>query len=105
MNNGVSTDKAGFICLDGNRVVGSFHDESGQRYFSECNHEEMNDWSAQIGATHLIECSNDRNWGMRYAKVLKTVVHVAVDVDENDQPVWESWPIRGHKFFKNEVTV
>ena len=100
MNNGITTDKAGFYCLDGNRVIGEFTGESGHRYFSDLPEDEDNlNWGRDNGATHLIEARGDINWACRYARVLKTVVYVAVDVDENNRAIWEKWPITSHRIF------
>jgi len=32
----------------------------------------------------------------RTARILKTVAYVAIDEDENGQPVFEKWPLRAH---------
>lgn len=37
--------------------------------------------------------------GFRYAKVLKTVAWIAVDEDENGDPVYEKWDIKQHRFY------
>ena len=101
MNNGISTDSAGFLCLHGERVIGQFTDQSGHRYFSELSHDEDNlNWGLDHGATHIIEARGDLNWACRYARVLKTVVHVLVDVDSDNKPVWESWPIKNRRTFR-----
>ena len=101
MNNGITTDKEGFFCLNGNKVSGQFTDQSGHRYFSELSQDEDNlNWGLDHGATHLIEARGDLNWACRYARVLKTVVHVLVDVDSDNKPVWESWPIKNRSTFR-----
>tara|TARA_R110000850_G_scaffold241392_1_gene365974 strand:- start:1279 stop:1626 length:348 start_codon:yes stop_codon:yes gene_type:complete len=104
MNNGITTNKEGVICLDGNKVIGQFTDQSGHRYFSELSQDEDNlNWGLDHGATHLIEARGDLNWACRYARVLKTVVHVLVDVDSDNHPVWESWPIKNRRTFRAAV--
>lgn len=40
--------------------------------------------------------------GFRYAKVLKTVAWVVVDEDDNGEPVYEKWNIKGHRFYDTE---
>lgn len=37
--------------------------------------------------------------GYRYAKVLKTVAWVVVDVDDNDDPIYDKWEIKDHRFY------
>lgn len=104
MIRGINTDKSGHVTLDGNRVIGSFHDNSGLRYYSllgtDINDNPVDSYGHSIGATHLIECSGDISWGCRYAKVLKTRVHVAVDEDE-DGTIWQTWAIKGNRTFSH----
>jgi hypothetical protein len=38
----------------------------------------------------------------RYAKVLKTVIYVAVDEDENGQPVLEKWKLKRHEKYDTD---
>lgn len=50
------------------------------------------------GATHTLVVDDVVGFPFRAAKVLKTVVYVAVDEDENGI-VWEKWPIKKHRIF------
>jgi hypothetical protein len=46
-------------------------------------------WAAERSATHTIFVTD----GTRPARVLKTVAYIGVD-EEDDQIVWEKWPIK-----------
>ena len=37
--------------------------------------------------------------GVRFAKILKTVAHVAVDESEGGTPVLETWKIKQHRVY------
>lgn len=50
----------------------------------------VSEWARDQGALHTIELSH----GNRFGIVLKTVVKVIVDEDENGNAVWESWAVK-----------
>jgi hypothetical protein len=52
-----------------------------------------NDWSAERGATHTLDCGSGAGRGTRPARLLKTVLYVGVDEDADGQIVWEKWNV------------
>ena len=64
------------------------------------------DWALSHGMTHEIFLRpvwNDYR-DVRFAIVKATVVQVAVDEGEGGKPVYEKWPITGHKKYPTEST-
>jgi len=65
------------------------------------------DWSAERGATHTLYCGETTEpfgcpgRGTRPAKLLKTVLYVGLD-EENDAIVWEKWQIQTLWTFAND---
>jgi len=56
-----------------------------------------NEWALSQGMTHEVGVAGEGlagDYGYRFARVLKTVAHIAVDEDEYGQAVLESWPIK-----------
>ena len=57
-------------------------------------------WSAERGATHTLYCGEvdgpygTPGRGTRPAKLLKSVMYVGVDEDEDGHIVWQKWAIR-----------
>jgi hypothetical protein len=49
-----------------------------------------NEWAISQGLTHEIDCGEVH----RFARVLKTVAHVAIDEAADGTPVIEKWEIR-----------
>lgn len=51
-----------------------------------------NHWALVHGLTHEVDVLD----GVRFARVLKTVAHVAVDENADGNPVLEAWKIKQH---------
>ena len=51
------------------------------------------DWSEAQGATHTLYCGEGCGKGTRPAKLLKTVLYVGTD-EQDDKIVWEKWSIK-----------
>lgn len=75
------------------------HQKSNAGEFQEVDHGRFftyrltNDaWATAAGYTHEIDVLD----GVRFARVLKTVVHVCIDEDADGKPVQEIWKIKNH---------
>jgi len=76
-------------------VTGSFVNKETDVLF-EYSNQVTCEWAKnEMGATHIIFVLD----GVRFAKVLKTVVHILIDEDDSGQPVWEKWDIKKHKIY------
>ena len=49
--------------------------------------------------SHGLNCEIDVLDGVRYAKVLKTVAHVATDENPDGTPVLEKWNLKNHSVY------
>ena len=66
-------------------------------------------WAKKEGATHQIHPFGKTygtqiagDYHIRYAKIKKTVVYVAVDEDHAGRPVWEKWKIKQFQWYVKE---
>lgn len=56
-----------------------------------------NEWALNQGLTHEVAVAGEGlagDYGYRFARVLKTIAHIAVDEGENGLAIMESWPIK-----------
>ena len=87
-----------------------FQDASGSHVFNEGEFQECdfgkyftyrntdNPWAIEHGFMHEVDVLD----GVRFAKVLKTVVHICIDEDAYGKPVCEIWKIKQHnKYVKS----
>ena len=70
-------------------VAGRFRELDCGNTF-EFSREGLSDWDIKQGATHTVAVLDGNT---RAARVLKTVVHIIVDEDENGA-VWEKWRVK-----------
>lgn len=73
---------------------GEFQEKTCGKYFTYSKTTDA--WAIAKGCTHEIDVLD----GVRFAKVLKTVVHVCVDEDENGLFLFEVWAIKNHIKYK-----
>lgn len=65
-------------------------------------------WSAEQGATHTLYCGEVEGpcgtpgRGTRPAKLLKSVLYVGIDEDDEGKIVWEKWSVKIQWSFKND---
>jgi hypothetical protein len=69
---------------------GEFQEKSNGKYFSY--RKTTDAWAIANGCTHEIDVLD----GVRFAKVLKTVVHVCLDEDESGKALFQVWQIKRH---------
>ncbi len=85
----------------GQPVIGSFVSKETNAYFEYSDQPILhNQWAIDQGATHVVYVC-DVFCNTRAACVLKTVVYIGVDEDENGNMVWEKWPIKQHRLVAN----
>jgi hypothetical protein len=70
--------------------LGEFQEASVGNYFTY--RFTSNDWANQQGFTHEIDVTD----GVRFARVMKTVVQICTDEDANGSAVFETWKIKKH---------
>ena len=58
------------------------------------------EWSEKQGATHTLYCGEGLGRGTRPAKLLKTVLYVGLD-EEEDKIIWTKWDIKTLWVFEN----
>lgn len=73
--------------------LGEFVEVEHGKWFSY--KETENTWAKENNLPHEIDVLD----GVRFARVLKTVAHVAVDEDSEGKAVIEKWHIRKHISF------
>jgi len=82
-------------------LLGSFVEKDGGKLFEYAvRPDEGIDFAPDC--PHIVYVTNaieGVDMGFRYAKVLKTVAWIAVDEDDNGEPVYEKWDIKQHRFY------
>ena len=76
------------------KVLGCFRNKETGAFF-EYDAEPL--WKIS-GADHALFMSDGTK---RTARVLKTVVYVAIDEDEYGNAVWDKWQIKDHRMYNN----
>ncbi len=75
----------------GDKITGYFIEKDyGARFEFRAVERE---WLKEQGCTHEIAVNDVHGYPYRGAKILKTVVHVLTDEDENGN-VWQKWQIK-----------
>jgi len=77
-----------------NKPVGQieWRDDSGCKHWAEFYTAAADSWGAQNGFPFEIAFNNTGE--KRFARILQTVVHVAIDEDENGKPVCDKWNVK-----------
>lgn len=84
-----------------NRILGQFTEKTCDQTFEFANRSEVPGWADLTFApeyTHTVWVGSAGEY--RYARVLKTVVYIITDEDENGNPVVEKWDIKGHRLYE-----
>lgn len=69
---------------------GEFQEKTHGKYFTYTKTSDP--WAIANACTHEIDVLD----GVRFAKVLKTVVHICLDEDEYGKAIFEVWKIKNH---------
>jgi len=51
---------------------------------------------------HIVYVGNGAGYRTRYARVLKTVAYIAVDEDDDGEPVLQKWQLKNHRQYPTE---
>ena len=75
---------------------GEFQEKTKGNYFTYAKTEDP--WAIANGCTHEIDVLD----GVRFARVLKTVVHICLDEDEYGKALFWVWKIKNHRKYKTQ---
>lgn len=70
--------------------LGEFQEKDYGKYFTYKN--TSDEWALSQGFYHEVDVLD----GVRYAKVLTTIAHIAIDEDAEGKTVVEIWKIKKH---------
>jgi hypothetical protein len=73
-----------------------WRDESGRKHWAEFYLAADNSWGALNGSPFEIEFN--KTGQKRFAQILRTVVHVAIDEDETGKPITDKWTVKRTDF-------